>query len=107
VLFVVCQTVQDAEDAVALLITEEMTDDRAAVLTITSQSSDEALAALAEVEEADGLQTVHSRPSADPSFPMAETAFYPPRVRNSTESLVSAAHLFDHVPRHPAESYCV
>jgi type III restriction enzyme len=52
VLFVVCQTVQDAEDAAALLVTEEMIGDRAVALTITSQSSDEALAALAEVEEA-------------------------------------------------------
>ena len=52
VLFVVCQTVQDAEDVAALLVTKEMIGDRAAVLTITSQSSDEALAALAEVEEA-------------------------------------------------------
>jgi hypothetical protein len=27
-----------------------------------------------------------------------KTAIWPPRVRNPTESLVSAAHLFDHVP---------
>jgi len=38
---------------------------------------------------------------------MTETAFCPRCARNSTESLVSATHLFDHVPRHPAESCCV
>jgi type III restriction enzyme len=53
VLFVVCQTVKDAEDNAALLATEEMIGDPSAVLAITSQSSDEALAALAEVEESD------------------------------------------------------
>jgi type III restriction enzyme len=51
VLFVVCQTVRDAEDTAELLATEEMLGDPAAVLTITAQSPDEALAALAEVEE--------------------------------------------------------
>ena len=51
VLFVVCQTVHDAEYTAALLAADEMLGDPAAVLAITSQSSDEALAALADVEE--------------------------------------------------------
>src|ERR1017187_9627492 len=51
VLFVVCQTVEDAKDTTNLLATEGMIGDPSAVLEITSQSSDEALAALAKVEE--------------------------------------------------------
>ena len=51
VLFVVCQTVHDAEHIATLLAADEMIGDPAAVLAITSQSSDQALAALADVEE--------------------------------------------------------
>lgn len=53
VLFVVCQTVEDAHDAVNLLAGEAYIGDPAAVLEITSQSSDAALAALAAVEQPD------------------------------------------------------
>jgi type III restriction enzyme len=51
VLFVVCRAVQEAEDTAALLAAEDMIGDPAAILVITSQSTDEALAALAAVEE--------------------------------------------------------
>lgn len=51
VLFVVCQTIADAEK-VAGDLTKHLPDD-GAVLLITSQSSDEALTALANVEAAD------------------------------------------------------
>jgi type III restriction enzyme len=51
VLFAVCQTVEDAKYTANLLATEGMIGDPSAVLEITSQSSDEALAALAKVEE--------------------------------------------------------
>jgi type III restriction enzyme len=51
VLFVVCQTVEDAQDTANLLAGESYMGDPAAVLEITSQSSDAALAALATVEE--------------------------------------------------------
>ena len=51
VLFVVTRTVQDAEDAAALLAAEGMIGDSDAILVITSQSSDEALAALEMVED--------------------------------------------------------
>lgn len=51
VLFVVCQTINDAED-VASSLTAHLPAD-GAVLLITSQSSDEALAALANVERPD------------------------------------------------------
>jgi type III restriction enzyme len=51
VLFVVRQTVQETEDAAALLAAEDMIGDPSAVLVITSQSSDEALGTLAAVEE--------------------------------------------------------
>ncbi|ODB79608.1 hypothetical protein A8711_24080 [Micromonospora sp. II] len=53
VLFVVCQTVEDATDVANRLASEEMIGSSDAVLLITSQSSDEALAALAGVEEPD------------------------------------------------------
>ena len=51
VLFVVCQTVQDAQEAAALLAGDGYIGDPGAVLVITSQSSDQALTALAAVEE--------------------------------------------------------
>ncbi|HEX3965942.1 MAG TPA: DEAD/DEAH box helicase family protein [Trebonia sp.] len=51
VLFVVCQTVQEAEDAAAVLASPGMIGEAASVLVITSQSSDEALASLAAVED--------------------------------------------------------
>jgi type III restriction enzyme len=51
VLFVVCQTIQEAEETAYWLSAQDMIGDRAAVLVITSQSSDEALASLASVEE--------------------------------------------------------
>ena len=51
VLFVVCHTVQEAEDAAAWLAVQDMIGDPAAILAITSQSNDEALAALATVED--------------------------------------------------------
>ncbi len=53
VLFVVCQTVEDAQDTTNLLADESYIGDPAAVLEITSQSSDAALEALAAVEQAD------------------------------------------------------
>lgn len=53
VLFVVCQTVQEAEEAAAVLAAPDMIGEPAAVLVITSQSSDEALASLAAVEDPD------------------------------------------------------
>ena len=51
VLFVVCQTVEDATETAGMLAAEDMIGDPSAVLEITSQSSDEALAMLAKVEE--------------------------------------------------------
>lgn len=51
VLFVVCQTVDDARETANLLAGESYIGDPAAVLEVTSQSSDEALTALARVEE--------------------------------------------------------
>lgn len=51
VLFVVCQTVGDAENTANMLAMDGMIGDPSAILEITSQSSDEALAALAKVEE--------------------------------------------------------
>lgn len=53
VLFVVCQTVQHAKEASDLLAGESYIGDPAAVLEVTSQSSDDALRALASVEEPD------------------------------------------------------
>jgi type III restriction enzyme len=53
VLFVVCQTVDDAKNTANLLAAEDMIGAPSAVLEITSQSSDEALAALERVEEPD------------------------------------------------------
>ncbi|NEW32943.1 DEAD/DEAH box helicase family protein [Nocardia cyriacigeorgica] len=53
VLFVVCQTVEDAQDTANLLANDSYIGDPAAVLEITSQSSDAALAALAAVEDPD------------------------------------------------------
>lgn len=50
VLFVVTSTVQDAEETAVTLTAEDMIGDSGAILVITSQSSDEALAALAMVE---------------------------------------------------------
>lgn len=51
VLFVVCQTVEDASQTAQMLASDHMIGDPSAVLEITSQSSDEALAMLAKVEE--------------------------------------------------------
>jgi type III restriction enzyme len=51
VLFVVCQTVEDAKETANLLASESYIGDAAAVLQVTSQSSDEALTALASVED--------------------------------------------------------
>jgi type III restriction enzyme len=51
VLFVVTHTVQDAEETATLLAAENMIGDPEAILVITSQSSDEALKALAMVED--------------------------------------------------------
>jgi len=51
VLFVVCQEIRDAERVAARLAQSDLLPDAGAVLLITSQSSDEALAALARVEE--------------------------------------------------------
>lgn len=51
VLFVVCQTVDDAKEAADLLAGASYIGDPEAVLEITSQSSDIALAALAAVEQ--------------------------------------------------------
>jgi type III restriction enzyme len=53
VLFVVCQTVDDAKQITNMLAGEPYIGDPAAVLEVTSQSSDEALSALASVEDAD------------------------------------------------------
>ena len=53
VLFVVCQTVEDASETASLLAGESYIGDPRAVLEVTSQSSDVALAALAAVEEPD------------------------------------------------------
>jgi len=53
VLFVVCQTVDDARDTADLLAGESYIGDPAAVLEITSLSSDAALASLAAVEQPD------------------------------------------------------
>ena len=53
VLFVVCQTVDDARQTANLLAGEPYIGDPAAVLEVTSQSSDEALSALASVEDPD------------------------------------------------------
>lgn len=53
VLFVVCQNVQEAEEAANLLAAEQYIGDPSAVLLITNQSSDEALAALQDVERPD------------------------------------------------------
>jgi type III restriction enzyme len=61
VLFVVCQTVEDAKDVANRLAAAEMIGDPNAILEITSQSSDEALVALAKVEESDSpIQAVVS-----------------------------------------------
>ena len=51
VLFVVCQTMADAEYAANVLRRSGMIGEPSAVLEITSQSSDEALVVLSEVEE--------------------------------------------------------
>ena len=53
VLFVVCQTVDDAKTVSNMLAGEHMIGDPSAVLEITSQSSDEALSLLADVEDED------------------------------------------------------
>lgn len=53
VLFVVCQTVEDAQTTAQLLAGQGYIGDASAVLEITSQSSDDALAALAGVEDSD------------------------------------------------------
>ncbi|WP_170308928.1 DEAD/DEAH box helicase [Pseudonocardia hierapolitana] len=53
VLFVVCQTVEEAKQTSNLLASESYIGDPAAVLEVTSQSSDDALAALASVEDPD------------------------------------------------------
>lgn len=55
VLFVVCQTIEDAKETANLLAGDGYIGDAGAVLEITSQSSDEALAALQRVEEPDSL----------------------------------------------------
>ena len=51
VLFVVCQTVEEAKETASMLAADDMISDPSAVLEITSQSSDDALAMLAKVEE--------------------------------------------------------
>jgi len=51
VLFVVCQTVQDAQEVASLLSRPGYIGDPDAVLEITSQSSEEALAALGKVDD--------------------------------------------------------
>ncbi len=51
VLFVVCQTVEDAKETANMLAADDMIGDPSTVLEITAQSSDEALAMLAKVEE--------------------------------------------------------
>jgi len=53
VLFVVCQEIKDAERVAAELAGPDLLPGEGAVLLITSQSSDEALAALARVEDPD------------------------------------------------------
>jgi type III restriction enzyme len=53
VLFVVCQTVEDARETANLLAGESYIGDPRAVLEVTSESSDVALAALAAVEDPD------------------------------------------------------
>ena len=53
VLFVVCQTVEDARETANLLTGESYIGDPRAVLEVTSESSDVALAALAAVEDPD------------------------------------------------------
>ncbi|MDN5668310.1 MAG: DEAD/DEAH box helicase family protein [Renibacterium salmoninarum] len=50
VLFVVCQSIQEAKETAQLLASEAYIGDPTAVLEITSASSDEALRALSEVE---------------------------------------------------------
>jgi type III restriction enzyme len=50
-LFVVCQTIEDADDTARVLAGDGYIGDVGAVLLITSQSSDEALRALQQVEE--------------------------------------------------------
>lgn len=52
VLFVVCQTIEDAEQTADLLARDEFIGDANAVLLITAQSPDKDLAALAEVDDA-------------------------------------------------------
>jgi type III restriction enzyme len=51
VLFVVCQTVEDASETAQMLAGDDMIGDPSSVLEITSQSSDEALSLLSTVEE--------------------------------------------------------
>lgn len=53
VLFVVCQTIKDAEQVSGILAREDLLAGDGQVLLITSQSSDDALAALAAVESSD------------------------------------------------------
>ncbi|MDG4793696.1 DEAD/DEAH box helicase family protein [Micromonospora sp. WMMD1082] len=53
VLFVVCQTIEEADDAAAILAEDGFIGDPNAVLVITSQSSDDALKALERVENPD------------------------------------------------------
>lgn len=53
VLFVVCQTIEHASEVGQLLAGPDMIGEDGQVLEITSQSSDEALTALAEVESSD------------------------------------------------------
>lgn len=58
VLFVVCKDIHDADRVANRLTAEDMFPEEGAVLTITSQSSDVALQALAEVEESGSLVRV-------------------------------------------------
>lgn len=53
VLFVVCHSVENAQETASLLAGDAYIGDPSAVLEITSQSSDAALAALADVERPD------------------------------------------------------
>lgn len=53
VLFVVCQSIKDAEEVASELRRDDLLPDEGQVLLITSESSDAALAALAKVEEHD------------------------------------------------------
>lgn len=53
VMFVVASTIQEAEEAAEILGADDMIGDPNGVLLVTSQSSDEAIAALQEVEEPD------------------------------------------------------